>query len=84
MSSPLEKWGCFFILCLMDYNLFLKILSIDSTSSEERSLAEFIADEFATPHCRVEKMEVGDGTLNLLFSWGTPRLVFGTHLDTVP
>ena len=84
MSSPLEKWGCFFILCHMDYNLFLKILSIDSTSSAERSLAEFVADEFATPHCRVEKMEVGDGTLNLLFSWGTPRLVFCTHLDTVP
>ena len=31
-----------------------------------------------------ELMEVGDGTLNLLLSWGTPRVVFCTHMDTVP
>ena len=31
-----------------------------------------------------ESFEVGDGTLNLLFSWGEPRLVFCTHMDTVP
>ena len=32
----------------------------------------------------VEKFEVGDGTLNLLFSWGEPRVVFCSHIDTVP
>ena len=31
-----------------------------------------------------ELMEVGDGTLNLLLSWGTPKVVFCTHMDTVP
>ena len=34
------------------------------------------------PSLRVE--EVGDGTLNLLLTWGTPRIVFCSHLDTVP
>ncbi len=28
--------------------------------------------------------EVGDGTLNLFLKWGTPRVVFCTHMDTVP
>lgn len=31
-----------------------------------------------------ELMEVGDGTLNLFLRWGTPRVVFCTHMDTVP
>ena len=34
--------------------------------------------------CTVERFEVGDGTANLLFSWGEPRVVFCTHMDTVP
>lgn len=29
-------------------------------------------------------MEVGDGTLNLFLTWGTPKVVFCTHMDTVP
>ncbi len=33
---------------------------------------------------RVEVFEVGDGTKNLLFSWGDPQVVFCSHLDTVP
>ena len=68
----------------MDYSIFIDILNYDSTSSKERALAEHLAKALATPHCSVETMEVGDGTLNLLFSWGTPQLVFCTHIDTVP
>ena len=66
----------------MDYNRFIKMLSIDSTSSQERRLAEFLAEELITPKSTVEVMEVGDGTLNLLFSWGDPQIVFCSHLDT--
>ncbi|MGN0213752.1 MAG: M20/M25/M40 family metallo-hydrolase [Muribaculaceae bacterium] len=68
----------------MSYNEFIDILKFNSTSSQERPLAEHLAKVLATPHCSVEAMEVGDGTLNLLFSWGTPQLVFCTHIDTVP
>lgn len=60
------------------------MLSIDSTSSKEREFAEYLAGELVTPKSNVEIMEVGDGTVNLLFSWGKPRFVFCTHLDTVP
>ena len=61
---------------------FREILSIDSTSGSERRLAEWLLAHIEAP--RAEAMEVGDGTLNLLFIWGEPRVVFCTHMDTVP
>ena len=68
----------------MDKELFLEILGIDSTSGKEAGLADFLAERLLTPYCRAEVFEVGDGTRNLLFSWGTPKVVFCSHLDTVP
>ena len=67
---------------MIDLQLFKDILSIDSTSGKERALAQWLLERLEAP--RKEAMEVGDGTLNLLFSWGTPKVVFCTHLDTVP
>ena len=67
---------------MIDYNLFEDILGFDSTSGKERPLAEFLAKRLKAP--KVETFEVGDGTLNLLLSWGKPRVVFCTHMDTVP
>ena len=67
---------------MIDYNLFEDILGFDSTSGKERPLSEFLAKKLKAP--KVEAFEVGDGTQNLLFSWGTPRTVFCTHIDTVP
>ena len=68
----------------MDIELFREILNIDSTSGNEAALADFLAERLLTPYCRVEKFDVGDGSSNLLLSWGTPRIVFCSHLDTVP
>lgn len=68
----------------MDTELFLDMLKIDSTSGKEAGLADFLAERLLTPHCCVEKYDVGDGTVNLLFSWGKPEVVFCSHLDTVP
>lgn len=67
---------------MIDYNLFGDILGFDSTSGKERPLAEFLAKRLKAP--KVEAFEVGDGTLDLLFSWGTPQIVYCTHMDTVP
>ena len=67
---------------MIDYNLFEDILGFDSTSGKERPLAEFLAKRLKAP--KVETFEVGDGTLNLLLSWGKPRVAFCTHMDTVP
>ena len=68
----------------MDTGRFLEILGIDSTSSKERALAEYIAANFVTPFSKVGVTETGDGTLNVMLSWGKPDVVFCTHLDTVP
>ena len=73
----------------MDWGFFQELLSIDSTSGKERKVAEWLAERLPgmfpaanRPELRAE--EVGDGTLNLLLTWGAPRIVFCSHLDTVP
>ena len=78
----------------MNTELFQDILNIDSTSGRERKLADFLAERLLTPKCRLERYDVwsmedsvpeGYGCpQNLLFAWGEPRLLFCTHLDTVP
>ena len=73
----------------MDFQFFYELLSINSTSGKEREVALWLAERLPEmfpasnrPLLRVD--EVGDGTLNLLLTWGTPRIVFCSHLDTVP
>ena len=68
----------------MDMELFVEMLGIDSTSGKEAEFADFLSERLLTSKCRVDKFEVGDGTKNLLFSWGEPKVVFCSHLDTVP
>ena len=68
----------------MDIEFFYKILNVDSTSGRECELADMLSVEFAAPGRKVELFEVGDGTKNLFVSWGAPKLIFCTHLDTVP
>ncbi len=63
--------------------LFRQILSFDSTSGRERELGEWLAAHLEAPS--VQTFEVGDGTLNVLLKWSdTPRVVFCSHMDTVP
>ena len=63
--------------------LFRDILSFDSTSGRERPLGEWLAAHLEAPS--VETFEVGDGTLDVLLRWGhEPRVVFCSHMDTVP
>lgn len=69
---------------MLDTKLFVEMLQIDSTSSKEKEFSSFLAERFASDDCEVQRFDVGDGTENLLFSWGTPDIVFCTHLDTVP
>ena len=54
----------------IDIDLFMRMLSIDSTSSKERGFADFLEKEFGSGKCTVSRFEVGDGTVNLLLSWG--------------
>ena len=73
----------------MDFKFFREFLSIDSTSGKEREVALWLAERLVgmfpasnRPALRVD--EVGDGSLNILLTWGEPRIVFCSHLDTVP
>lgn len=68
----------------MDLELFHRVLNVDSTSGKEGLLADLLAAELSGPGRKVEVFEVGDGTRNVLVSWGSPKVVFCTHLDTVP
>lgn len=62
----------------------MDMLRIESTSGKERALSEHLSAALKTPACKLERWEVGDGTENLLFSWGEPEIVFCSHMDTVP
>lgn len=78
----------------MNTELFLEMLNIDSTTGREGELADFLARRLPTGKCRVERFPVDSMAAdcpagirppeNLLFTWGEPRVVFCTHLDTVP
>ena len=77
----------------MNTDLFIEMLNIDSTSGRERRFADFLAERLLTSKSRVERFDVesmavdapeGACPQNLLFSWGEPKVLFCTHLDTVP
>jgi len=72
----------------INLQLFLDILNFDSTSGSERELSQFLEKRLAEPiggRCPgVQSWELEDGSRNLLFLWGTPKVVFCTHIDTVP
>ena len=57
------------------------MLAIDSTSGREGELADFLVGRLKTEHNEVKRFE---GVQNVMVSWGQPRVVFCTHLDTVP
>lgn len=67
----------------MDPGLLMQMLAIDSTSGKEAAMADWLEANFKAPSVR--SFDVGDGTRNLLFLWGeAPRVVFCSHMDTVP
>ena len=79
---------------MMDIRLYTQMLEIDSTSGRERGLADFLAEKFLTQKnslrsfdvesMRADTPEGCDIPQNLFFSWGTPKVIFCSHLDTVP
>ena len=67
---------------MFEYGLLEQMLSKDSTSGRERDFSLWLASVLVAE--KTGLMEVGDGSLNLLLSWGEPQVVFCTHVDTVP
>ncbi|HET7711867.1 MAG TPA: M20/M25/M40 family metallo-hydrolase [Thermoanaerobaculia bacterium] len=62
-----------------------RLIDIPSVTDEEAAVGEFLDAELRRAGFRVERQEVAAGRFNLFASGGgTPRVVFNTHLDTVP
>ena len=76
----------------MDIQLFIDMLNVDSTTGKEGEFADYLAHRLVSPGCRIERFPVESMSCdegyrqqeNLLLSWGEPKVIFCTHLDTVP
>ena len=63
----------------------VRLCEVDSTSGREADLAPVLATVLQEAGATaVEVLPLPDGRCNVLATWGEPRLLFSTHLDTVP
>jgi acetylornithine deacetylase/succinyl-diaminopimelate desuccinylase-like protein len=56
----------------------------DTTTGREDHGLPALRSAAARTRRRIELQEVAPGRHNVLATWGVPRLLFSTHLDTVP
>ncbi|MFQ5749902.1 MAG: M20/M25/M40 family metallo-hydrolase [Planctomycetota bacterium] len=63
-----------------------ELIAIDSVTGSEAAVAEYLAGELGRRGWKVRLSEAAPGRPNLLavFEEGSPRILFNTHLDTVP
>lgn len=62
-----------------------QLIDIPSLTGDEKALAEFLAEQLTTLGYHVQRQAVANDRFNLIATTGeSPRLVFSTHLDTVP
>ena len=91
ISGSPHSEAAFFV---MNTDFFIEMLGIDSTSGREREFADFLVERMAGPGRRIEIQEVGSMAdacpegcglpVNVLVAWGSPKVVFCSHRDTVP
>ncbi|MEO8665846.1 MAG: M20/M25/M40 family metallo-hydrolase [Ignavibacteria bacterium] len=65
-------------------DFLLDIMSFNSTSGNEAELARHIFEKYKPAGAVPEIQEAGSGRLNVFFKWGEPKIIFCSHLDTVP
>jgi acetylornithine deacetylase len=67
------------------FTLTRQLIDIPSLTGDEQSVGEFLATQLATLGYNVERQTVAGGRFNVIATTGEPpRIVFSTHLDTVP
>ena len=68
-------------------NFFLKIMAINSTTGNEKKLINYILKNCKPKGAKIDVLG-SDPTkrcqTSLFFKWGKPKIIFCTHLDTVP
>ena len=62
----------------------LDLCSADSTSGREDAVLPALRALLADLGARIQVQPVAAGRSNVLATWGEPRVLFSTHLDTVP
>jgi acetylornithine deacetylase len=70
----------------MDLFTFTRqLIDIPSLTGDERAVADFLATHLASLGFKVERQEIAADRFNVIATTGeAPRIVFSTHLDTVP
>jgi acetylornithine deacetylase len=67
------------------FTLTRELIDIPSLTGDEAAAGEFLATHLATVGYNVERQDVDAGGFNVIATTGeTPRIVFSTHIDTVP
>jgi acetylornithine deacetylase len=66
------------------FDLARQLMAIPSVSGNELEVGTFLASHLAAAGYRVEKQEVEPGRFNVMAYAGKPRVLFCTHIDTVP
>jgi acetylornithine deacetylase len=62
----------------------LRLCAVDTTTGQEARLLPVLMDLFSGLGARIQLQAVEGGRSNFLALWGRPRVLFSTHLDTVP
>ena len=67
------------------FELTRKLIDIPSVTGDEKDVGEFLAFHLEGLGYRVERQEVAKDRFNVIATIGaSPRVVFSTHMDTVP
>jgi acetylornithine deacetylase len=67
------------------FELTRKLIDIPSVTGDEKAVGEFLKSHLEHLGYQVEMQEVAEDRFNLIATTGTsPRIVFSTHMDTVP
>ena len=62
-----------------------QLIDIPSLTGDEKSVGEFLATHLASLGFKVERQEAATDRFNVIATTGeSPRIVFSTHMDTVP
>src|SRR5262245_50054887 len=67
------------------FELTRTLIDIPSVTGEEFAVGEFLANHLEQRGLRVEQQEVATDRFNVIATTSaSPRVVFSTHMDTVP
>lgn len=67
------------------FTLTRRLIDIPSLTGDEKAVGDFVATHLASLGYKVERQEIAGDRFNVIATTGeAPRIVFSTHLDTVP